>query len=511
MAKPSEKLAQSLKILRELQSQGGIVIRSSALSRTHRQRLLSNGFIREVLKGWYIPTRPDETAGESTGWYASYWDFCSGYLKSRFGTSWCISPEQSLSLHASNKTIPKQLIIHSPKAGNNVTPLLYETSLLDMRANMPKDNDIEELADIRVFSIPAALVACSQNYFNQYPAEVRSVLASLTEASHILELLLEGGHSKVAGRLAGAFRNIGRDKIADDILATMRAAGYDVREEDPFSKLMPEFSLRKDSHPAITRLCLMWQEMRHPILGNFPKGKYKIKALNETLQQIEDIYVRDAYHSLSIEGYRVSPELIERVSKGVWDPDENEKDREYKDALAARGYWQAFQAVKMSLKKILEGENPGSVAENDHGIWYRELFAPSVIAGILRLSHLAGYRNDQVFIRHSRHVPPSRETVRELMPTFFNLLKDEPSHEVRIVLGHFLFVYIHPYMDGNGRIARFLMNLMLATGGYPWTIIPIQDRAIYFEALEEASVQQNIIPFTQFLAKCMVSEDNQFK
>jgi Fic family protein len=43
----------------------------------------------------------------------------------------------------------------------------------------------------------------------------------------------------------------------------------------------------------------------------------------------------------------------------------------------------------------------------------------------------------------------------------------EPS--VRAVLGRWLFDYIHPYMDGNGRMARFLMNTMLASGGYPWS------------------------------------------
>jgi len=50
---------------------------------------------------------------------------------------------------------------------------------------------------------------------------------------------------------------------------------------------------------------------------------------------------------------------------------------------------------------------------------------------------------------------------------------------VRIVLGHFFFVYIHLYMDGNGRIGRFLMNAMMAAGGYPWTIIPVETRDEY--------------------------------
>jgi Fic family protein len=70
---------------------------------------------------------------------------------------------------------------------------------------------------------------------------------------------------------------------------------------------------------------------------------------------------------------------------------------------------------------------------------------------------------------------------------------------VRVVLGHFLFVYIHPYMDGNGRIGRFLMNVMLASGGYPWTVIPVGDRNTYMSALERASVGEDIGPFADFV------------
>ncbi len=503
MAKPQEKLARSLRVLKELQKTGKIALRTADLSRTHRERLLSNGFLREVIKGWYISARPDETAGESTGWYSSFWEFCAEYLNHRFGSAWCLSPEQSLNLHSGNQTIPKQLLVRAPKASNKVTLLLYETSLLDVRATLPQLENIEKLDGMCVFSIPAALVACSPTYFHQYPMEARSVLASVKESSLLLEILLEGGHSSIAGRLAGAFRNIGNSKIANDIVATMRAAGYVIREENPFDKSLPEFPLRKETPAAVTRLYLLWQQMKPLVLENFPTREHKPSLLRETLKDVEDVYVKDAYHSLSIEGYRVSPELIERVSKGDWNPDKNERDGEYRDALAARGYWQAFQAVKESLEKVLSGQNPGLVAENDHGTWYRELFAPSVVAGILRLSQLAGYRNDQVFIRRSRHVPPSRETVRELMPAFFNLLKEEKDPEVRIVLGHFFFVYIHPYMDGNGRMARFLMNVMLMAGGWPWTIISMEDRTTYFEALEEASVHQNIVPFTQFLGKCV--------
>ncbi|WP_260833982.1 Fic family protein [Sphingopyxis sp. P1IMeth2] len=79
-------------------------------------------------------------------------------------------------------------------------------------------------------------------------------------------------------------------------------------------------------------------------------------------------------------------------------------------------------------------------------------------------------------------------------------LSEEKEPSVRVVLGHFIFVYIHPYMDGNGRTGRFLMNLMVAAGGYPWTVIPVERRQEYMVSLEEASSKQNIAPFAEFLA-----------
>jgi Fic family protein len=56
-------------------------------------------------------------------------------------------------------------------------------------------------------------------------------------------------------------------------------------------------------------------------------------------------------------------------------------------------------------------------------------------------------------------------------------------------------------MDGNGRMGRFLMNVMLAAGGYPWTVVPVERRDAYMAALEDASVRQNIVPFAQFIGK----------
>jgi fido (protein-threonine AMPylation protein) len=501
MAKPSEKLAQSLEVLHKAQAaDGGAAIQARELSRTHRERVVKNGFLQPVIKGWYIPSRPDQARGESTPWYASFWGFCAAYLEKRLGSHWCLSPEQSLSLHAGNWAVPRQLMVRSPSARNKITKLAHGTSVFDLRAALPPTKDRTETEGLRVFSVGSALIESSPSYFLRQATDVRAVLATVRDSSRLLAHLLDGGHTVIAGRLAGAFRNIGRDRTADEIVDTMSAAGFDVREKNPFTDQAPVLIRPRETSPYVNRIRLMWQAMRGPVIENFPEAPGVPHNLEVYTKRVNDAYVTDAYHSLSIEGYRVSRDLIERVRGGGWDPEVDKDDREQRNAMAARGYWLAFQRVRDSITKVLGGDNAGAVVEDDHRVWYRELFAPSVTAGILKASDLAGYRTSQVYIRKSMHVPPNVEAVRDAMPAFFELLGEEDNAAVRIVLGHFIFVYIHPYMDGNGRIGRFLMNVLMASGGYPWTVVPVEERNAYVSSLEKASVGEKIVPFTVFLA-----------
>lgn len=501
MASQNKNLAESLKVLNKLQRNKGNVLKSDEIPRAHRERLLKSDFIREVIKGWYIITNPSEKKGESTLWYSTFWDFCSRYLNDRYKKSWCISPEQSLIIQSGSLAVPKQLLIRAPKANNHIIKLPYDTSILNIKSTLPGNGGVIAKEGIRMLSVPTALISCNSNFFKTNSMEARIALSMISDASEILPLLLEEGRHIIAGRLAGAFDNIGNKKIANDIIKTMKIAGYRIIEVDPFTE-RPDYQFRvREISPYVNRIKMMWSEMRELVLRLFPKGPGIKVNSKKYLKGVQEIYLTDAYHSLSIEGYKVTPELIERIEKGIWNPETNEEDREQKDAMAAKGYWQAFNKVKISIENVLKGMNPGLEAEKYHGDWYREMFSPAVAVGILKPADLAGYRNAPVFIRNSSHVPMKPEAVRDVMPVFFELLKNEDEPAVRVVLGHFFFIYIHPYMDGNGRMARFLMNVMLASGGYPWTVIPVEERNNYMQALEKASTEGDIQPFTKFLSR----------
>jgi len=152
-------------------------------------------------------------------------EFCARYCDERFGEQWHLSPEQSLFLHGERTVIPDQLVVHSPKATNNDIKLLFGTTLYDLKvAEMPATAALTVRDGLRLFSPAAALVRVPESFFQLYPLETQVVMASLADASDLLRLLLNGGHSAKAGYLAKAFRQTGRGELADEIVRAMKGA-----------------------------------------------------------------------------------------------------------------------------------------------------------------------------------------------------------------------------------------------------------------------------------------------
>lgn len=495
MATIAELLASSLNVLKQVQQNGDfMIIKSGDLSYTHIRRLVKHNFLKPIIKGWYVVTDPRALPGDSTAWYASFWNFITRYATERYGNEWCLSAEQSLAIYSGATTVPNQVLIRAPKGNNYVVELIPPTSIFNLSAELPSKIDTNNPYKLNLYPLTEAIIAATPTMYRNDALTMRTALAMVRDGSEILKILVDTGQTIRAGRVIGAFRNIGRTDVADEIMGTMKRIGYDIKEEDPFQEVV---RVSLSPSPYATRLRLMWQNMREDVMANFTRSKSNLSA-SKFLEQMDARYKLDAYNSLSIEGYRVTDELINKVKSGAWKPDGDDADS--KNALAARGYWQAFQEVKKSVSDILNGSNSAEIAERDLSVWHSEMFMPCVTAGIIKPSDIVGYRSHQVYIRNSMHTPLNPDALRDAMTALFELLKEEPEASVRAVLGHFVFTYIHPYMDGNGRVGRFLMNTMLASGGYDWLIIPVERRDEYMVALEKASVESDIVPFVKFLS-----------
>ncbi len=505
MAKPNVRLAESLKVLRRFQDKHGGVVESLDLTETHRARLVKAGFLRPVIKGWYICANPADKRGDTMAWFASYWSFLSGYLGKRFGKRYCLNAEVSLALHTGITTVPSQITVVTKEGGVSKIDLPHETSIMLYTDPKNVPGNRIETKGLQVQPLPEALCRVGPNFFRSHPREAEIALAMVRDPGELLTFLLSGdGYPAAASRLAGAYRFLGKPEFAERIVTTMKRAGHGVRETNPFDTPAPTLLPGgRERSPYVLRLRSMWESWRADVIKAFPRAPGLPRSPQRYLDNVSERYVADAYNSLSIEGYQVTEELIQRVASGRWNPDADAAHSKDREALAARGYYQAFNRVKTSIKLILEGRNAGPLAQTDHHEWYGELFAPAVTVGIIKRHELAGYRSGPVYIRNSQHTPLPREALLDAMETLFYLLANEPEAAVRAVLGHHLFVFIHPYFDGNGRIGRFLMNTMLASGGYPWTVIRLKWRAQYMAALEAASVQGNIKPLAKFIAQEM--------
>ena len=509
MPTPNEKLASSLAELARVlgDRRDRRVLRSAELSRTHKERLMRNGFLQRATKGWYFAADPDARQGDSTRWYGSYWEFCARYCEHRFGESWHLSAEGSLLRHAGVTTIPDQVVVRSRGASHHIVNLPGDTSLLHLAATdaaEPADVTLDD-DGIRLLSIDAALVRASERFFGAHDVAVMAVLGQIGDHGPLLRRLLDGAHTTIAGRLAGAFRAAGRADVADEVVQAMRSAGHHTRETCPFGGTASAWSPRAAENPAAARLRLMWDRFRRVVADTMPQAQGLPSDIGAYLAAVDDCYTQDAYHSLSIEGYRVSPEFIDRLRTGAWDPDADRGDSSTRDAMAALGYQRAFGQVRSAVEEVVHGADAAALVRDRHRDWYRVLFGPSVELGLVTAGDLEGYRRRPVYLSGSRHVPMRWEAVPEVMETLFELLGEEAEPSVRAVLGHFCFACIHPYPDGNGRLARFVMNTMLASGGYSWTVVRVEDRQEYMEALEHASVRQTIEPFAEFVAERVAS------
>lgn len=125
-------------------------------------------------------------------------------------------------------------------------------------------------------------------------------------------------------------------------------------------------------------------------------------------------------------------------------------------------------------------------------------------------SNAGRYRNENVLISGAKHIPPKHFEVDYMME---KLIKEygqdwKDLHPVvKATLLHGEFVKVHPFIDGNGRTARLLLNFELMKNGYTPIIIKNEQRATYYDVLDLAHTTMNYGPFIKLVADLVIESE----
>lgn len=219
--------------------------------------------------------------------------------------------------------------------------------------------------------------------------------------------------------------------------------------------------------------------------------------LDAVLSGAREARACDAYHSSSIEGYRLSLDEVTLLLGGGAPGERAVED--VRSRLAILGYGMAFDDL---LARVEERDAVVRLTGELALDLYADLFGPSVAAGIVEAEEVRGWRPGPVFIRDALFVPPSHEKVPRMIAMLFDELDgiERSNGLLRGILAHLWFVWIHPFPDGNGRVARFLMNAALLAGRLPWLTIRVEQRTEYFAALRRAQVDEDYRPLARLIA-----------
>lgn len=305
----------------------------------------------------------------------------------------------------------------------------------------------------------------------------------------------------VASRVAVLAEQAGNQRLADQIRNVVRDRGDELATPSKTGRLVLPPVYREGTAAAspyvgrfIAQLTGYASDLRRAKIG----GRARPPLTREQVVAAARSAKRDdIYHSTTIEGYRVTPAEVDAVLSGK--PAAGRTPDEVERLLALQGYARAFDET---LRRLPAANGPVDLTEGLILDLYTELWAPSVEAGILRVADLRGWRTRAAFLRGSRYVPPPPDKVPALVRALseqLNALELTPVQ--RAALMHWGFETIHPFPDGNGRVGRLLLNLVLGAEGIPWVTIRAEERDAYFRALERGQVDGDIVPWGRLLAE----------
>lgn len=211
----------------------------------------------------------------------------------------------------------------------------------------------------------------------------------------------------------------------------------------------------------------------------------------ETLQSMrEDLIVKWTYNSNAIEGNTLT--LIE--TKVVLEDGLTIGGKTVREHLEALNHREAIHFLEKSIKN--ETGLTQNVIKQIH----------SLILSKIDDDYAGEYRDKQVFVVGAKHLPSEPALISEQMEELLNWYNDRAQslHPLeRASILHSDFVKIHPFIDGNGRTARLLLNLELMKSGYVPVVIENDQRMDYYKALDHAHMTDDCSDFINLVGNTL--------
>ncbi|GEN85186.1 cell division protein Fic [Sporosarcina luteola] len=206
-----------------------------------------------------------------------------------------------------------------------------------------------------------------------------------------------------------------------------------------------------------------------------PLPKYTLKSLREKL------FLEWTYNSNAIEGNTLTMNETKVVLEGITVG--GKTLREHLEVINHRDAINYVEEIVQKKESLSEWQ-----IKNVHRLVLKGI--DDAYAGV--------YRREQVFISGAKHTPPAHYRIQEKMEQMMNWYYEDGIHLHAVERGamlHAIFVGIHPFVDGNGRTSRLLLNLELMKDGFPPVVIKVENRLAYYEALDKVHTTEDSSDF----------------
>lgn len=501
---------QSRDFLRKSIDEKKLILTGTEMSRKVREYLLANQYLYSPYKGVYIIKSSDKSEKEVL-------DMNVYRILSFIGKDgWVFTGELVRDYHNGVTKLLREFEYIS-KTQNSVIPLgKYQDYIVYLKKSTAYREKETITIDGWSLDIETKLSYVVNNIRgNEHDPEYQNIANNISFMIGDIERFVNNGSNisnlsrlallyKESGNIRGysIIKSVLQQKWVGINYAVKGADKEDTSDiQDLFSSTLLDANEESSNpkHPKLVRFETMFSDFEKQIdryLDTLDMSFLQLKWLGKLLSYIDKNKVYDTYHSLTIEAYNVT---IEEISILNSQPDGKEW-KEIEEKLIIKSYFHTFNSVVKQIEFDF-----GSIQPISHD--FTQDIKNKLFSEFTKTHHEPPkneYRKWGVRITGAAHIPPNPENLQEFMEIFLgnvNAIPNDPTRNIlkKAILVHFFLAYIHPFDDGNGRTARFLMNYILASGWIWWLTVKSDEREAYIESLKEWSEKWNILPFTKFL------------